>query len=148
MNEFMNITRLEAEKPNKTKRKKKKKHKAEEFISHGGHMFQLNMINIPTACEVCSSFFLWPIERSLVCRSKLLVRCFGYVFEIIISDVINEFQFLQTVDSRVIKNVTLKLPLNVVRKFSLTKIHLLLLVIKSSVFLYIYYLLETVKFRW
>lgn len=69
MNEYMN-SRVEADKPSKTKRKKKKKHKVEEFISHEGHQFQLNIINIPTACEVCSSFFLWPIERSLVCRSK------------------------------------------------------------------------------
>lgn len=70
MNEFMNITRLEAEKPSKTKRKKKKKHKAEEYIVHSGHLFHFIIINIPTACEVCSSFLLWPIERSLVCRSK------------------------------------------------------------------------------
>lgn len=70
MNEFMTMTRLEAEKPSKTKRKKKKKHKGDEYVSHGGHMFQLNMINIPTACEVCTSFFLWPLERSLVCKSE------------------------------------------------------------------------------
>lgn len=70
MNEFMSQNRVETEKPSKTKRKKEKKQKSEDHINHGGHMLQMSMINIPTACEVCTSFFLWPIERSLVCRSK------------------------------------------------------------------------------
>lgn len=68
MNEFMNLTRLE-EKPTKTKRKKEKKRKLEDPIHHGGHLFVLTIINIPTACEMCSSFFMWPIERGLVCQS-------------------------------------------------------------------------------
>lgn len=70
MNEFMNQNRVDTEKPSKTKRKKEKKQKSEDHINHGGHVLQMSMINIPTACEVCTSFFLWPIERSLVCRSK------------------------------------------------------------------------------
>lgn len=70
MNEFMNQNRVDTEKPSKTKRKKEKKQKSEDHINHGGHVLQMSMINIPTACEVCTSFFLWPIERSLVCRSN------------------------------------------------------------------------------
>ncbi|XP_045483027.1 unconventional myosin-IXa-like isoform X2 [Harmonia axyridis] len=66
MNEFM-LTRAE-EKPNKTKRKKEKKRKL-ETIKFKGHNFQLTIINIPTACEICNSFFMWPIERGLVCQS-------------------------------------------------------------------------------
>lgn len=33
-----------------------------------GHIFQLTIINIPTACEICQLFLLWPIERGLVRR--------------------------------------------------------------------------------
>jgi hypothetical protein len=69
MNEFMNLTRVE-EKPNKAKRKKEKKRKVEDPIAFLGHTFLLTIINIPTACEICTSFFLWPIERGLVCQSK------------------------------------------------------------------------------
>lgn len=68
MDEFMS-SRAEAEKPNKTKRKKDKKRKTEDPIKFAGHTFVLTIINIPTACEVCSSFFMWPIERGLVCQS-------------------------------------------------------------------------------
>ncbi|XP_012281982.1 unconventional myosin-IXb isoform X2 [Orussus abietinus] len=70
MNEFMTLVKTEApEKQSKSKRKKEKKRKQEEPIRHGNHMFQLTIINIPTACEVCSSFFMWPIERGLVCQN-------------------------------------------------------------------------------
>ncbi|XP_014286728.1 unconventional myosin-IXa isoform X1 [Halyomorpha halys] len=68
MNEFMN-SRLEQEKPRKTKRKKEKKRKTEDPIIYHGHHFILTIINIPTACEICSSFFMWPIERGLVCQN-------------------------------------------------------------------------------
>lgn len=71
MNEFMNRNRLE-EKPNKAKRKKEKKRKIEDPIAYAGHTFLLTIINIPTACEICTSFFMWPIERGLVCQSKLM----------------------------------------------------------------------------
>jgi len=70
----MNQNRVDTEKPSKTKRKKEKKQKSEDHINHGGHVLQMSMINIPTACEVCTSFFLWPIERSLVCRSKYYIN--------------------------------------------------------------------------
>nr|XP_023020766.1 unconventional myosin-IXa-like [Leptinotarsa decemlineata] len=66
MNEFMS-SRAE-DKPNKSKRKKEKKRKVEMY-KHNGHTFLLTIINIPTACEICSSFFMWPIERGLVCQS-------------------------------------------------------------------------------
>lgn len=88
LNEFM-VSR-ETEKP-KAKRKKEKKRKVDEhtnfygelaerwsfrfrFIACDefvlspitGHTFQLTIINIPTACEICQQFLLWPIERGLV----------------------------------------------------------------------------------
>ncbi|XP_043474580.1 unconventional myosin-IXa-like isoform X2 [Leptopilina heterotoma] len=70
MNEFMKLSKTEAiEKQSKSKRKKEKKRKQEEPIRHGNHTFQLTIINIPTACEVCTSFFMWPIERGLVCQN-------------------------------------------------------------------------------
>lgn len=73
MNEFMTLVKTEApEKQSKSKRKKEKKRKQEEPIRHGNHMFQLTIINIPTACEVCTSFFMWPIERGLVCQSNYI----------------------------------------------------------------------------
>lgn len=68
MDEFM-TSRIEAEKPSKTKRKKEKKRKSDDTIKYLGHTFLLTIINIPTACEICSSFFMWPIERGLVCQS-------------------------------------------------------------------------------
>ncbi|XP_055911615.1 unconventional myosin-IXa-like isoform X1 [Eupeodes corollae] len=66
MNEFMNSR--ETEKP-KAKRKKEKKRKIEEHTNYHGHAFQLTIINIPTACEICQLFLLWPIERGLVCQN-------------------------------------------------------------------------------
>ncbi|XP_026829342.1 unconventional myosin-IXb isoform X2 [Ooceraea biroi] len=70
MNEFMTIVKTEApEKQSKSKRKKEKKRKQEEPIRHGNHIFQLTIINIPMLCEVCTSFFMWPIERGLVCQN-------------------------------------------------------------------------------
>ncbi|CAB3374023.1 Hypothetical predicted protein [Cloeon dipterum] len=65
LNEFMALNKVE-EKP---KEKRKKEKKRDDLVSHGGHLFQLNIINIPTACEVCSLFFMWPIERGLVCQN-------------------------------------------------------------------------------
>ncbi|XP_046748908.1 unconventional myosin-IXAa-like isoform X4 [Diprion similis] len=81
MNEFMTLVKNEApEKQSKSKRKKDKKRKQEEAIHHGNHTFQLTIINIPTACEVCTSFFMWPIERGLVCQNCKLTchkKCYG-----------------------------------------------------------------------
>lgn len=76
MNEFMNSR--ETEKP-KAKRKKEKKRKVEEHTNYHGHTFQLTIINIPTACEICQLFLLWPIERGLVCQNCRLTchkKCF------------------------------------------------------------------------
>lgn len=72
LNEFMAQTRVEHVKTHKTKRKKEKKRKTDEVISHVGHHFVLTIINIPTACEICTSFFMWPLERGLVCQSQSL----------------------------------------------------------------------------
>ncbi|XP_026278963.1 unconventional myosin-IXb isoform X5 [Frankliniella occidentalis] len=72
MNEFMNRSITEKEKPGRKRKKEKdkdKKRRGDEPIRHGGHTFMLTIINIPTACEVCSSFFMWPIERGLVCQN-------------------------------------------------------------------------------
>ncbi|CAH1131340.1 unnamed protein product [Ceutorhynchus assimilis] len=66
MNEFMS-TKSEI-KPSKAKRKKEKKRKVETY-TYKGHTFLQTIINIQTACEVCNSFVMWPIERGLVCQS-------------------------------------------------------------------------------
>lgn len=74
MNEFMALSRVEVEKPNNKKRlKEKRRWKMEDNINFNGHFFMLTVINIRTACEVCNSFFMWPIERSLVCQSQFSV---------------------------------------------------------------------------
>ncbi|XP_059490432.1 unconventional myosin-IXa-like isoform X2 [Neocloeon triangulifer] len=76
LNEFMAQNKLD-EKP---KEKRKKEKKRDDLVSHGGHLFQLNIINIPTACEVCSLFFMWPIERGLVCQNCKLTchrKCYS-----------------------------------------------------------------------
>ncbi|CAB3244549.1 unnamed protein product [Arctia plantaginis] len=52
----------------RTKRKKDKKRKVDDPIQYKGHTFILSMINIPTECEICKTFFMWPIERSLICQ--------------------------------------------------------------------------------
>ncbi|XP_053672693.1 unconventional myosin-IXa-like [Anopheles nili] len=66
MNEFMNSR--ETEKP-KAKRKKDKKRKHDDHTTFNGHTFQLTILNIATACEICQQFLLWPIERGLVCQN-------------------------------------------------------------------------------
>nr|CAD7402270.1 unnamed protein product [Timema cristinae] len=79
MNEFMATARVE-EKPSKAKRKKDKKRKADDAILYAGHTFLLTIINIPTACEICTSFFMWPIERGLVCQNCKLTchkKCYS-----------------------------------------------------------------------
>ncbi|KAI8434164.1 hypothetical protein MSG28_012282 [Choristoneura fumiferana] len=53
----------------RTKRKKEKKRKVDDPIQYKGHTFILSMINIPTECEICKTFFMWPIERSLICQT-------------------------------------------------------------------------------
>ncbi|CAG9790872.1 unnamed protein product [Diatraea saccharalis] len=66
MDEFM--SQLDTDKA-RTKRKKDKKRKVDDPIQYKGHMFILSMINIPTECEICKTFFMWPIERSLICQT-------------------------------------------------------------------------------
>ncbi|XP_041980868.1 unconventional myosin-IXAa-like isoform X2 [Aricia agestis] len=70
MDEFM--SQHETDKA-RTKRKKDKKRKVEDLIKHEGHTFYLSMINIPTECEVCKTFFMWPLEKSLICQTCRLV---------------------------------------------------------------------------
>lgn len=66
MNEFMSSR--ETEKP-KAKRKKEKRRKIEDHTNYNGHTFQSTIINIATACEICTQFLLWPIERGLICQN-------------------------------------------------------------------------------
>ncbi|CAG7723273.1 unnamed protein product [Allacma fusca] len=77
LNEFMNDSRLE-EKPkvakNRKKVKRSKRQKVEESISYLGHSFVAMVVYIPTACEICSSFIMWPIERGVVCQ-KCKLAC-------------------------------------------------------------------------
>ncbi|KAK6631291.1 hypothetical protein RUM44_005817 [Polyplax serrata] len=83
MNEFMTLSRVELEKPNNKKRlKEKRRWKMEDNINFNGHFFMLTVINIRTACEVCNSFFMWPIERSLVCQNCKMAchkKCYNKV---------------------------------------------------------------------
>ncbi|CAK1542108.1 unnamed protein product [Leptosia nina] len=76
MDEFM--SQHETDKA-RTKRKKDKKRKVDDPIQYMGHTFILSMINIPTECEICKTFFMWPIERSLICQTCKLAshkKCF------------------------------------------------------------------------
>uniref|UniRef100_A0A2A4JC52 Unconventional myosin-IXa-like n=1 Tax=Heliothis virescens TaxID=7102 RepID=A0A2A4JC52_HELVI len=66
----------------RTKRKKDKKRKVDDPIQYKGHTFILSMINIPTECEICKTFFMWPIERSLICQTCKLAshkKCYTKV---------------------------------------------------------------------
>ncbi|XP_045484211.1 unconventional myosin-IXAa isoform X1 [Pieris rapae] len=76
MDEFM--SQHETDKA-RTKRKKDKKRKVDDPIQYMGHTFILSMINIPTECEICKTFFMWPLERSLICQTCKLAshkKCF------------------------------------------------------------------------
>jgi myosin-9 len=54
------------------KEKGNKRQRIEEPIIHMGHTFVTTVINIPTSCEFCNNFIMWPIERGVVCsRCKL-----------------------------------------------------------------------------
>lgn len=80
LNEFMNTQRASSggdEKPSKPPKQRKerrakdkggKRQKVDDAIDHLGHSFVPMVINIPTACEICSSFIMWPIERGVVCQ--------------------------------------------------------------------------------
>ncbi|XP_037292347.1 unconventional myosin-IXa isoform X2 [Manduca sexta] len=79
MDEFM--SQHDTEK-SRTKRKKDKKRKVDDPIQYKGHNFVLSMINIPTECEICKTFFMWPIERSLICQTCKLAshkKCYTKV---------------------------------------------------------------------
>jgi len=75
LNEFMNSFRVEEKVKVAKTRKERKKEKATKRQKNDensilGHSFVSMVINIPTACEICSSFIMWPIERGVVCQSK------------------------------------------------------------------------------
>ncbi|KAH9632838.1 hypothetical protein HF086_005893 [Spodoptera exigua] len=73
----------------RTKRKKDKKRKVDDPIQYKGHTFILSMINIPTECEICKTFFMWPIERSLICQTCKLAshkKCYTKVFGVPLAD--------------------------------------------------------------
>lgn len=80
LDEFRNLYRSE-NKPKSKGKKRKRKKKASQLIEHCGHMFALVVINIPTACEVCSNS-LWLTERGLVCQGCKLTchkKCYQKV---------------------------------------------------------------------
>lgn len=80
LDEFRNIYRSE-NKPKSKGKKRKRKKKASQLIEHCGHIFALVVINIPTACEVCSNS-LWLTERGLVCQGCKLTchkKCYQKV---------------------------------------------------------------------
>lgn len=80
LDEFRNLYRSE-NKPKSKGKKRKRKKKASQLIEHCGHVFALVVINIPTACEVCSNS-LWLTERGLVCQGCKLTchkKCYQKV---------------------------------------------------------------------
>ncbi|XP_063382914.1 unconventional myosin-IXAa-like [Cydia fagiglandana] len=81
MDEFMSQHDVDK---GRTKRKKDKKRKVDDPIQYKGHTFILSMINIPTECEICKTFFMWPIERSLICQTCRLAshkKCYMKVLQ-------------------------------------------------------------------
>lgn len=80
LDEFRSLYRSE-NKPKSKGKKRKRKKKASQIIEHCGHIFALVVINIPTACEVCSNS-LWLTERGLVCQGCKLTchkKCYQKV---------------------------------------------------------------------
>ncbi|XP_055339846.1 unconventional myosin-IXAa-like isoform X2 [Paramacrobiotus metropolitanus] len=70
MNEFMQKQQLkQKQEETKMHRSSSKKRKQEPAMIHrqGHQLGAVNIFNLPTACEVCTSF-LWPMEKSLVCQ--------------------------------------------------------------------------------
>ncbi|XP_023213937.1 unconventional myosin-IXb-like, partial [Centruroides sculpturatus] len=64
LDEFRNLYRNEEKIKSKGKKRKRKKMELSEYM---GHKFMAVVINIPTACEICSSF-MWLMEKGLVCQ--------------------------------------------------------------------------------
>ncbi|XP_045501467.1 unconventional myosin-IXAa-like isoform X2 [Colias croceus] len=105
MDEFM--SQHETDKA-RTKRKKDKKRKlslrlqVDEPIQYMGHTFILSMINIPTECEICKTFFMWPIERSLICQTCKLAshkKCFMKVSTRCRADIVSPAAIVGAVDA-------------------------------------------------
>ncbi|GAB6028580.1 Unconventional myosin-IXAa, variant 2 [Chamberlinius hualienensis] len=70
MDEFVSRQKTE-EKPVKSKKEKRKR--PDQSMVHLGHSFVLVVVNIPTACEICSSF-MWLMDRGFVCQ-KCKLTC-------------------------------------------------------------------------
>ncbi|XP_043231703.1 unconventional myosin-IXAa-like isoform X4 [Amphibalanus amphitrite] len=69
--------RAKKHKRNRRQAKKKKEKREEEPVQMLGHSFLSMVINIPTACEICSSF-MWLMEKGYVCQNCKLTchkRC-------------------------------------------------------------------------
>lgn len=60
---------------------KRRKTESAAVVHVGHHFNSVNMFNLPTACEVCSSF-LWPMERAYVCQQCKMTchkKCYSKV---------------------------------------------------------------------
>uniref|UniRef100_T1JDE0 Unconventional myosin-IXb n=1 Tax=Strigamia maritima TaxID=126957 RepID=T1JDE0_STRMM len=69
INEFVNqLKQQRADEKTKVKTKKEKRKKDQIVAYHLGHSFMAVVVNIPTVCELCSSF-IWLTEKSLVCQN-------------------------------------------------------------------------------
>lgn len=78
LDEFRNLYRNEEKVKSKGKKRKRKKTELAEYL---GHKFMAVVINIPTACEICSSF-MWLMEKGLVCQGCKLTchkKCYTKV---------------------------------------------------------------------
>ncbi|XP_023214421.1 unconventional myosin-IXa-like [Centruroides sculpturatus] len=78
LDEFRNLYRNEEKIKSKGKKRKRKKMELSEYM---GHKFMAVVINIPTACEICSSF-MWLMEKGLVCQGCKLTchkKCYTKV---------------------------------------------------------------------
>ncbi|KAG1704390.1 Unconventional myosin-IXa [Nymphon striatum] len=97
LDQFMNSLRAE-EKP-KTKVKKEKRKKVEQAVEYLGHKFVPVVVNIPTACESCSSF-MWMMEKGLEDNKK--------VFGVSLHNLVTEDIKIPTVIERLISTIEMK----------------------------------------
>ncbi|OQV17134.1 Unconventional myosin-IXb [Hypsibius exemplaris] len=70
MNEFMQRqqTKMKLDESTKYRTLSRKRKVEQSILNKNGHqLVSVNIFNLPTACEVCSSF-LWPMEKGLVCQ--------------------------------------------------------------------------------
>lgn len=72
LDEFIREKKKPVEEKSRRKRHRRKKKKVEEVV-HGNHVFTQSTVNIPTQCELCSSF-IWLSMKVLTCQ-KCKVTC-------------------------------------------------------------------------